>query len=385
MQFEFATASRIVFGAGSVNGVPSIAQGMGRHALVLSGKDPGRAEGLKSMLAAAGLMVTSFAVTREPTTDMVIEGAALARDAGCDLVIAQGGGSVIDAGKAIAALLTNPGGLFDYLEIIGKAGKIAVSPAPYIAIPTTAGTGTEVTKNAVIISPEHKVKVSMRSDMMLPRLVVVDPELTYSMPREVTASTGLDALTQLIEAYVTQKANPMTDGVCREGLVRASRSLQRAYENGDDRNAREDMSLASLLSGIALANAGLGAVHGFAAPIGGQFDAPHGIVCARLLPYVMEANIHALSRRRPNSPVLKRFEEMAKILTDDQYALAAQGVDWVKRLCRKLNIPTLSSVGITQKDIPEITAKAMRASSMKGNPITLTEEELSHVMKKAIT
>jgi len=296
MQFQFATAARIVFGPGTVNDVPSYASDMGRRALLVTGKNTGRAEGLMAGLASAGLSVTLFSIGSEPTTDLVLEGASTAREAGCDLVVAQGGGSVIDAGKAVAALLTNPGDLFDYLEVVGKARAIANPPVPYVAVPTTAGTGTEVTKNAVIISPGHKVKVSMRSDLMLPRLVVVDPELTCSMPPEVTAATGLDALTQLIEAFVTQKAGPLTDGICREGLARAARSLQRAWENGNDRAAREDMCLASLFSGMALANAGLGAVHGFAAPIGGSFDAPHGVVCARLLPYVMEANINASPR-----------------------------------------------------------------------------------------
>ncbi len=385
MQFQFATAAKIVFGPGTVNDVPSYASGMGRHALLLTGRNAGRAEGLKAGLASAGLSVTPFSIGSEPTTDLVLQGAGAARDAGCDLVVAQGGGSVIDAGKAVAALLTNPGDLFDYLEVVGKARAIANPPVPYVAVPTTAGTGTEVTKNAVIISPGHKVKVSMRSDLMLPRLVVVDPELTCSMPPEVTAATGLDALTQLIEAFVTQKAGPLTDGICREGLARAARSLQRAWENGNDRAAREDMCLASLFSGMALANAGLGAVHGFAAPIGGSFDAPHGIVCARLLPYVMEANLNALASRRPNSPVIKRYGEMARILTGDPYARASQGVEWVKRLCRKLGIPGLSTLGLTRQDIPGITAAALRASSMKGNPIALTEEELFHVMKKAIS
>ncbi len=385
MQFQFATAARIVFGPGTVNDVPSYASDMGRRALLLTGKNAGRAEGLMAGLASAGLSVTLFSIGSEPTTDLVLEGASTAREAGCDLVVAQGGGSVIDAGKAVAALLTNPGDLFDYLEVVGKARAIANPPVPYVAVPTTAGTGTEVTKNAVIISPGHKVKVSMRSDLMLPRLVVVDPELSCSMPPEVTAATGLDALTQLIEAFVTQKAGPLTDGICREGLARAARSLQRAWENGNDRAAREDMCLASLFSGMALANAGLGAVHGFAAPIGGSFDAPHGVVCARLLPYVMEANINALASRRPNSPVIRRYEEMARILTGDPYALAAQGVEWVKRLCRKLGIPGLSTLGLTRQDIPGITAAALRASSMKGNPIALTEEELFHVMRKAIS
>ena len=197
----------------------------------------------------------------------------------------------------MAALLTNEGDLSDYLEVVGKGRPLQNPAAPCIAVPTTAGTGAEVTYNAVLGVPDQHVKVSMRSPLMLPRWAIVDPLLTHSMPPELTASTGLDALTQLIEAFVSNKANPLTDGVCREGLQRAGRSLRRAFEDGSDAEAREDMSLASLFSGMALANAKLGAVHGFAGPLGGMTDAPHGVICGKLLPYVMQANVRALQDR----------------------------------------------------------------------------------------
>lgn len=384
MRFEFATAPRIVFGEGTVRQVPEFASGMGKRSLVLTGSNPKRASRLIDDLQKAGISVVTYSVSREPTTEIVLEGTALARNEECDLIIAMGGGSVIDAGKSIAAMRTNPGDLFDYLEVIGRAQTIQVLPAPYIAIPTSAGTGTEVTKNAVIISKPHKVKVSMRSGMMLPRIVVVDPELTYTMPPEVTASTGLDALTQLIEAYTSGRANPLTDGICREGLMRAARSLKTTVDNGNNASAREDMSLASLFSGIALANAGLGAVHGFAAPIGGQFDAPHGLICARLLPIVMKMNILALSRRKPDSSVRVRYDDIGKILTQDPQADALRGVLWVEELCSALKISSLASIGLSRADIHDIVHKAMRASSMKGNPIELTEEELKDILEKAI-
>ena len=219
---------------------------------------------------------------------------------------------------------------------------------------------------------------------MLPELVVVDPELTYSMPQTVTASTGLDALTQLMEAFVTLRANPLIDGICREGLVRAARSLKAACEDGSNTSAREDMAIASLFSGLALANAGLGAVHGFAAPLGGQFDAPHGVICARLLPLVMETNVQALNERDHRSAALTRYDEIAQILTGRSDAQAQDGVTWVQELCRALHVPGLSSIGLSQDDIPEIVAKAQRASSMKGNPIEHTEKELNDILERAL-
>jgi len=385
MRFEFSTAGRIIFGPGTREEVPALASRMGRRALVVGGRSRDRIAGLIQGLKAWGMNAVTFAVDREPTMEIVLEGLALARVEGCDLVIGMGGGSVIDAGKAISALLTNPGELLEYLEVIGGSQSIPNPPAPYIAIPTTAGTGTEATRNAVIISREHKVKVSMRSEMMLPRLVVADPELTYSLPPHITARTGLDALTQLIEAFVSVKANPFTDGLCREGLARAARSLNTVYADGGDKAAREDMMLASLFSGLALANAGLGAVHGFAAPLGGMFDAPHGIICARLLPIVMDVNIRALSARSPGLQALARYGEIARILTANPGADARQGVAWVEETCAAMHIPPLSTIGLSEEHIPSLVEKAMRASSMKGNPIGLTGQELEEIARRSLT
>ncbi|HHO76314.1 MAG TPA: iron-containing alcohol dehydrogenase [Deltaproteobacteria bacterium] len=384
MNFEFATANRIIFGNGKVKEVCSEAARLGRRALLITGNSLERSGDLEDSLHTQEIHTVIFQVKEEPSTDIVIEGASLARIEQCDLVIAIGGGSVIDAGKAVSALATNTGDLFDYLEVIGHSQSITIPPAPYIAIPTTAGTGTEVTKNSVLISPEHRVKVSMRSPLMLPRLVVVDPELTLSMSPAITASTGLDAITQLIEAFVSVKANPLTDGICGEGLTRAARSLKNAYEDGSNKAAREDMALASLFSGIALANAGLGAAHGFAAPLGGMFKAPHGMICARLLPFVMETNVRALKRRAPGSDALLRYDKIAKIITGKEQALASDAVRWIQDLCRKLHVPGLSSLGISQGHIPDIVDAAQKASSMKGNPIELTTDELIEILTIAL-
>lgn len=381
--FEFATAARIVFGAGRLADTGAMAKECGRHALVVTGRNGQRAEPLLRSLSTAGLTNTSFPVGGEPTLELVRDGTALAREHGCDLVIGFGGGSVIDAAKAIAALLANGGDPLDYVEVIGNGKPITRPSAPFLAIPTTAGTGAEVTRNAVLGSPEHRVKVSMRSPWMLPRAAIVDPELTGSLPRDVTACTGLDALTQLIEPFVCNKANPMTDAICREGMRRAARSLRRVCESGNDPAAREDMSLASLFGGMALANAGLGAVHGFAAPLGGMFAAPHGAICAALLPHVMDANIRAASRA-PRTTTLRRYEEVARILTADPRASSQDGIDWVRETCRALRIAPLRAHGVRESDFPALIEKAAAASSMKANPIPLAPDELAEILRAAL-
>jgi alcohol dehydrogenase class IV len=380
--FEFATANQIIFGAGKLNLLAEHLKGRAKRLLLVRGKSSDAIPRMREILSAQNIQSTEFEVHGEPTVDVVNAGVELAR--GCDTVIGLGGGSVLDAGKAIAILATNPGEVLDYLEVIGKGQKFTRDSLPYIAIPTTAGTGTEVTRNAVIESPAHGVKVSLRSPLMLPSLALVDPELTYSLPPAVTASTGLDALTQLIEPFVSVKANPMTDAICREGLRHAARSLRRAYENGGDREAREGMSLASLFGGLALANAKLGAVHGFAGPLGGMLHAPHGAICARLLPLVMETNLKALEAREPRHPALARYTEIAQILTGDPNAGASDGVTWVSELVRDLNILALSTYGMTREHFPEALEKTVKSSSYKGNPISLTEMELVGILERAL-
>ena len=384
MRFEFATATHILFGEGMAREVAPAAAAMGRRALLVTGVSRERAAPLAAQLEAAGVACAPFTVPGEPTVEMIRAGAAYARDESRDLVIAMGGGSAIDAGKALAAMLANPGDPLDYLEVIGAGRPLERTSAPFIAIPTTAGTGSEVTRNAVLASPEHRVKASLRSAGMLPRLAVVDPELTFDLPRSITASTGLDALTQCIEPYVSVRANPMTDLVCVEGIRRAAAALPRVWENGRDREARGEMAWASLLGGMALANAGLGAAHGFAAPVGGMFAAPHGAICAALLPHVMEMNVQALRARAPGSEPLRRYEEVARLLTGQSHAAAEDGVRWVAALCRKLEIPPLGAYGVTGSDIPDLVAKAAHASSMKGNPIALTSEELRRIVSSSL-
>jgi len=381
--FEFATASRIVFGAGKLKEVGGITAGMGQRALVVVGAKTERAQGLLDVLATKSIAATVLNVLREPTIELAQQGVALLRERGCDVVIAYGGGSAIDTGKAIAALATNPGEPLDYLEVIGKGQALKQAPLPFIAIPTTAGTGSEVTRNAVLKSEAQQVKVSLRSPMMLPKVALVDPDLLMGLPANVAAATGMDALTQVIEPYVCNKANPMTNAFCREGIQRAARSLRKMAE-AQDANAREDMALASLCGGLALANAGLGAVHGFAAPLGGSFPAPHGAVCAQLLPPVWQANVQALRQRQPESAILPRYAEVARWLTGNPSATADDGATWLYDLRAALKIPTLSDYGMSINDVPTIVEKAAAASSMQANPIKLTVDELTQILSSAL-
>lgn len=383
MKFEFATATRIIFGLSAARQLGPEAAEMGKRAFVVTGRSTERAEPVIEQLKERQIQCATFSIPGEPTTTIVKQAVVSARQARSDLVISMGGGSPLDAGKAIAAMLTNAWELEDYLEVVGLGKPITQKPVPHITIPTTAGTGAEVTRNAVLSVPEHQVKVSMRSPLMLPTLAIVDPELTYSMPPAVTAATGLDALTQLAEVYVSNKANPLTDGICREGLERAGRSLRTAYEDGRNAAAREDMALASLFGGLALANAKLGAVHGFAGPLGGMIGAPHGVICARLLPHVMQANIQALQTRAPNSTALTRYDRIAALLTGNPNASADEGLAWIQNLCAALKTPGLAQFALKDQDFTEIVAKAQKSSSMKGNPIDLTPAELTEILTKA--
>ncbi len=382
MRFEFATATRIVFGAGVLREAGTIVGEMGQRALVVTGSKSERAQRLLDILAEKGIHAETFSISEEPMIERVQAGVQFARESGCDVVVSFGGGSVIDAGKAIAAFVTNTGDIFDYLEVIGRGKPITEPPLPFIAVPTTAGTGAEVTRNAVLASAEHRVKVSVRSAMMLARAAMVDPELTYDLPPNVTASTGLDALTQVIEPYVSNVANPLTDALCREG-IRRGRHLEAAFISGEP-SAREAMALTSLFGGLALANAKLGAVHGFAGPLGGMFPMPHGEICGCLLPVVMEVNLHALRERQPESDTLRRYEEVAQMLVGREDVTADDGVQYVYTLRQRLGIPMLSDYGVTRADIPTIVEKSAQASSMKGNPITLTTDEMTHILEKVV-
>jgi alcohol dehydrogenase class IV len=382
LNFNFSTATQILFGNGTIAKVPELLNNYGSKILLVTGKNSERAKPLSDRLSSAS-DIYCFRVEKEPSVEVIDEGVELARENHCEAIVGFGGGSVIDSAKAIAALTPNAGELLDYLEVIGKGKKLEEKPLPFIAIPTTAGTGAEASKNSVIYSAEHKVKVSLRSPLMFADVAVIDPELTLSVPPEVTATTGMDALTHLLETFVSNQANPFIDNFGREGMQRVSRSLLKAYENGSNLEAREDMAYAALLGGMALANVKLGAVHGFAGPMGGMFPVPHGAVCARLLPAVMEANLESVKAQNLNH-IISKYHEVAQLLIGESKARSEDGIQWAQQMVEKLKIPSLSAFGLTPDDFPALVEKAKKASSMKGNPVVLSDESLMLILEKSI-
>jgi alcohol dehydrogenase class IV len=388
VSFELATATRILFGAGRLAAAPAELSALGvRRLLLVTGSSGARARpggGLADLLAANAIGAVTFAVEGEPTVEVAREGTAVAVRDGCQAVLAIGGGSALDCGKAIAALAANGGDPLDYLEVIGRGQPLTKPSIPFVAVPTTAGTGSEVTRNAVLGSPEAQVKASLRSPLMLARLAIVDPDLLAGAPAAVLSSSGLDALSQLVEPYLSARANPFTDALAREGIRRSVRSLRRACLEGADADAREDLALASLFGGLCLANAGLGAVHGFAAPAGGMFAAPHGAVCAALLVATLEVNLRALRARAADHPSLPRFRDLARLFTADPQATEEQGIEWVRDLCRDLRVPGLSHYGMTASSVGPLVERAKVASSMKGNPLALTDEELHQIAERSL-
>jgi alcohol dehydrogenase class IV len=379
--FEFATAGRIMAGPGRAQELPGVLAPLGSRVLVVTGADPARHDGL---LASLGLPAAVFPVAAEPTVDLARAAVAAAREHGADVIAAIGGGSVIDTGKAVAMLLGNGGDPLDYLEVVGSGRAITRPAVPCVAVPTTAGTGAEVTANAVLAVPSHQVKASLRSPLMIPRVALVDPLLTVSSPPSVTAASGLDALTQCLEPFVSVQATPLTDGLAREGLRRAGSGLRAAYADGSDVAGRADMAMCSLLGGMALANAKLGAVHGLAGVIGGTADVPHGIACAALLAPVIEANVRAARSSPSGAGVLARYTEAAQLLTGDSAADLADGLAWIRETLTLLRVPGLASFGLRPQQAEDIAAKALVSSSMKGNPVPLSEADLRAVLLQAL-
>jgi alcohol dehydrogenase class IV len=384
MQFEFSTVSRIIFGVGKLNSLSELAVSLGKKAFIVSGAPKSISVLLEGQMDTMGIEWTQIKVSHEPTVELITEIIGTARHFSPNLVIGIGGGSAIDTAKAVAALLVNPGTVTDYLEVIGSNKPLNNLSIPVIAIPTTAGTGAEVTRNAVIGSPLQGVKTSLRGPTLLPRIALVDPELTIGVPPDITARTGMDALTQLIEPFVSNSSNPLTDALCREGIHRVAQSFFQAYDEGSNIAARTDMALASLFSGMALANAKLGAVHGLAGPLGGEIPAPHSAICATLLPIVMSENIHAIKDREPDHPVIERYTEIGRILCNDLSATAESGIEWIREFYTHAQIRSLSSYGLIEDRFTKIIDKALISSSMKGNPIRLNEKELRNILQRSL-
>lgn len=382
--FEFTSVGKLVFGPGSSRHLGGLCKSWMTHALVVTGKHSERHGALLASLVEAELKTSLLAVSGEPTIDQADEWAAYARRVRCDGVVSIGGGSVIDAGKAIAALATHPGSALRYVEVIGEGLPLGSSSLPHVAVPTTAGTGSEVTKNAVLGSKEKAVKVSLRGNCMLPVVAVVDSQLTHSLPAKVTAATGLDALTQVIEPFLSPFANRFTDALCRQAIVQAPAALRRAVNDGTDADARDDMAFVSVCGGLALANAKLGSVHGLAGPLGGMFQAHHGALCGRLLPIALRVNLQALRRRSPGNPCLDRYAELAKLLTHGRDSKPEAAIDAVATLVSDVGSIPLGQYGVETAHFDELVTKALASSSMKGNPIELTRDEVAEILSDAL-
>ncbi len=377
MNFDFATAGRVVFGAGRAADLPAVVAPLGSRVLVCTGSSPGRHAALLSSLELPQVVST---VDAEPTVDRVRGVTQAAREHSADVVLGIGGGSVLDLAKTVAMLLGNGGDPLDYLEVVGRGLPIGRPSVPFVAVPTTAGTGSEVTANAVLTDTGHGVKASVRSPLMLAQVALVDPLLTVDCPPAVTASSGLDALTQCLEPLVSVRANPVTDALAREGLRRAGSGLRRAYADGSDVAARTDLAVCALSGGMALANAKLGAVHGFAGVLGALTGVPHGMACAAFLVPVVEANLRALRERAPASPALDRYAEAARLLTGDPDASTVDGLDWLRGTVAMLGVPP---VRVDPSDAQTVVDRVARASSTQGNPVELSTYELHAVLEAA--
>jgi alcohol dehydrogenase class IV len=384
LHFQLTVPTDIRFGAGRASEIPDALAGLGAsRVLVVTGRSTSRADGVRAALTEADISSMVFQVAAEPSIERVRTAVELLAETGCDAVLGFGGGSALDVAKAAAVLATSGKDPLEHLEVIGAGRPIESPGLPCVAVPTTAGTGSEVTRNSVLSG--GGVKASLRSPLLLPRVALVDPDLLVGVPRPTVAASGMDALSQLIEPLLSQRANPFTDALAREGIRRSARSLRRAYQEGmEDAGVREDLALASLFSGMCLANSGLGAVHGLAAAAGARLSAPHGAVCAAVLAAAMEINLQALHDRAPEHPALHRMVELATVLTGRPEATPEDAIAWLQDLTAALTIPGLASYGLDEAGIEAVVAAAQKASSMRGNPIELRDEEVREIVARSL-
>lgn len=380
--FDFHCPTRVVFGRGAVRELAALARAFGHRVLVVTGSAPERHRSVWEHLTAGGATPTVITVAGEPTLDAVERAREQARKAGADWVLGVGGGAAMDTAKAVAGLLGENGPAIDFLEVVGGGRPLGGPARPLAVVPTTAGSGAEVTRNAVLTSTAHRVKASLRSPHLYPRVAVIDPELACGLPAGPTAASGLDAITQLIEPYVSRRAQPMTDALCLEGLRRAGRAFPRVLADPGDVEAREGMAFAALVSGIALANAGLGAVHGLAGVVGAVAEAPHGAVCAALLRGVIRAN-RATAAASGGGSLEARYAEAAAALTGDRAATADTLETWVGEWTARGGVPGLRALGLDPGAARAVAAQSIRASSMRTNPVELSEAVLVRVLEEA--
>jgi alcohol dehydrogenase class IV len=384
VRLDLAVPGDIRFGAGRVSEVPGALADLGAgRVLVVTGRTTSRADAIRSALNEANISSVVFGVTSEPSIERVRAAVDLLLETGCDAVLGFGGGSPLDVAKAVAVLATSGTDPLEHLEVIGAGRPIERPGLPCVAVPTTAGTGSEVTRNSVLSG--SGVKASLRSPLLLPKVALVDPDLLVGVPKPTIAASGMDALSQLIEPLLSQRANPFTDALAREGIRRSARSLRRAYDEGmEDPGVREDLGMASLFSGICLANSGLGAVHGLAAAAGARLSAPHGAVCAAVLAAAIDVNLRALRDRAPDHQAVQRITEVATLFTGRPDATAEDAIFWLQELTAVLSIPGLASYGLAEAEIDAVVAAAQKASSMRGNPIELGDQEVSEIVTRSL-
>ncbi|MCG3887478.1 iron-containing alcohol dehydrogenase [Photobacterium leiognathi] len=378
--FQFMTSTRIVFGEGALQESLSLLNQFGYCVLLVTGRDDERSKPLETYFKQQSMRYQRVAILGEPLIATVEELAVMGRKFRPDMIIGIGGGSVIDVAKSLAAMIPNQGCVYDYVDVVGRNVPLQVKPLPMIAIPTTAGTGAEVSKSAVLQSAQEQVKVNLSSLELFPDLAIIDPTLSYGMDPIISGYCGLDALTHLIEAYVCGEPNPLTDMICEEGIRRVSGALFTACLD-DHLPSRSDMAFAAMLGGMARTNAKLGAAHGLASALSGRLKAPHGLITARLSPYVMRENINVALEVGRND-VLSRYRKVATLLTGDDIADIEQGIDWVVSAIDKLNLPTLSEFGLCNTLFEIVADDALRSHAIKGNPLPLTQLRLINILQQ---
>lgn len=394
-EFTISSLPQVYFGEGKIKQLPSITAEYGKQILLVCGKSSFAQtqhwQNLQQGLTEVGISHQVFNVAGEPSPGMVDDAVRAFHGKGIEVVVGIGGGSVLDAAKAIAGLLPAGGSVMDHLEDVGRGVPYEGPALPLIAVPTTAGTGSEATKNAVLSEQGPQgYKKSFRHDSLVANVALIDPALLEQCPRELIAAQGMDAFTQLLESYVSLRANPFTDALAWSGLEAIAQGFFAAYDGGDDEAARQGraaMAYGALLSGITLAQVGLGSVHGLAQPLGSFFSVSHGIACGTTLAVATEVNIKALREREPKSPALVKYAQVGRLLLGDRrlyeqaacHALVSQLQMWAERMA----IPRLGELGITEEDIPTIVANS-RGNSMKTNPVLLTDEEIAKIISRRL-
>ena len=374
MSFSILQPARIFFGRGQAAQAAALAKGFGPRGLVVHGANPARAA---ELVRALGPDTLALPCATEPTLPMLEQATAIARVHRPDWVLAIGGGAVLDLGKALAAMIPAPGAAMDHLEVVGKGLPLHADPLPFLALPTTAGTGAEVTKNAVIGLPDHGRKVSLRDDRMIARVAVIDPALTDGCPWAVTLASGLDAVTQVIEPFVSVKANAYSDAISLPAIAPGLRALMR-LQHGEDPAARDALAWTSLCGGLALANAGLGVVHGFSGVIGGTTGAAHGAICGALLGPVI-----AMNRARTTGDARARLDRVCTILAEELGCATDEAPAALSHWAHQAGLPRLSALGVAGAEHAALATAAQSASSSKGNPVTLGHDDLCAILAQA--